>query len=73
MKQITALPMRPKIPTIASQLRELEIGEKARLELTGCIYGNYQATRSKLRRKGVGDWVHEFTDDGLALIITRTK
>lgn len=72
MKQIITLPVRPKVPSVASQLLELKVGEQARLELVGRSLNNYQETRSRLRGRGAGDWEHEFTDDGRALIITRT-
>lgn len=72
MKQILTLPVRPKIPSVASQLQELAIGEQARLELVGRSFNHYMETRSRLRNRGRGDWAHEFTEDGRALIITRT-
>lgn len=73
MKRIQTLPVRPKIPSISSQLQELTIGEQARLELIGRSLNHYLETRSRLRNRGCGDWAHEFTKDGRALIITRLQ
>lgn len=73
MKQIQTLPVRPKIPSIASQLLDMSIGETARMELIGRSLHHYQETRSRMRMRGRGDWTHEFTEDGRALLITRIK
>lgn len=72
MKQIITPPVRPRTPSVASQLQELKVGEQARLELVGRSLSHYLESRSRLRGRSLGDWTHEFTDDGRALIITRT-
>ena len=73
MKQFLTPPILPKIPSIASQLRQMRVGEQARLEIVGRSMSSYQESRSRLRTENVGDWTHEFTEDGRAIIITRVS
>lgn len=60
------------MPSMADHLKSLKVGESAKMRLLGRIYQNYYATRSKLQKAGVGQWVHEISKNGEEMIITRT-
>lgn len=72
MKQIKTAEPRSKTPSIASQLKEMKVGSKAEIKVTGRVYNNYLSSRSRLQRNGIGHWEHEFLDHGERIIVTRT-